>query len=133
MTINNGSEAVQVLVVDDNPHIRKLLAVTLNREFSVMECADAVDAMDIILRHQPQVVLLDIMMPGGVDGIQLLDAIRCSPVTRGVSIGMVTAKGQLNDEREALLKGADAYFVKPFSPQEVHDWVRLRIAMAAIQ
>lgn len=129
MTSSNGFEGVQVLVVDDNPHMRKLLAITLSREFSVAECGDAVEAMDLILRFKPKVVLLDIMMPDGVDGLQLLDAIRCSPHTSAVSIGMVTAKGQQSDERLALLKGADAYFVKPFSPQKVHDWVRERIAL----
>jgi len=133
MNTENGLDAVQVLVVDDNPHIRKLLTVTLSREFSVMECADGIEAMDSILRYKPKVVLLDVMMPDGVDGIQLLEAIRCSPVTHGIAIGMVTAKGQQADESDALLKGADAYFVKPFSPQEVHDWVRLRLAMAESQ
>ena len=131
MTKSDSFNGVQVLIVDDNPHIRKLLAVTLNREFSVVECGNGVDAMDFILRYQPKVVLLDIMMPDGVDGLQLLDAIRCGLHTSQISIGMVTAKGQLSDEQMALGKGADAYFVKPFSPQEIHDWVRERITLAA--
>ena len=118
---------IQVLIVDDNPHIRKLLGVTLSREFRVMEAEDGVSAMDAILRFQPKVVLLDIMMPSEIDGLQLLDAIKCNPATAGTVVGMVTARGQLFDEAIAKQKGADAYFVKPFSPQAVRDWVREKI------
>jgi hypothetical protein len=118
---------IDVLIVDDNPHIRKLLGVTLSREFRVMEAEDGISAMDTILRFSPKVVLLDIMMPSEIDGLQLLDAIKCNPATSGTVIGMVTARGQVSDETIAKQKGADAYFVKPFSPQAVHDWVREKI------
>jgi len=118
---------IQVLIVDDNSHIRKLLSVTLSREFTVMEAADGVSAMEAVLRFKPRVVLLDIMMPSEIDGLQLLDAIRCNPVTQGTMVGMVTARGQMSDETFAKQKGADAYFVKPFSPQAVHDWVREKL------
>lgn len=118
---------IDVLIVDDNPHIRKLLGVTLSREFRIMEAEDGVSAMDTLLRFLPKIVLLDIMMPSEIDGLQLLDAIRCNPTTAGTVIGMVTARGQLLDETIAKQRGADAYFVKPFSPQAIHDWVREKI------
>ena len=118
---------IQVLIVDDNPHIRKLLGVTLSREFRVIEAEDGLSAMDAVLRFKPKVVLLDIMMPSEIDGLQLLDAIKCNPATQGTIVGMVTARGQLFDEALAMQKGADAYFVKPFSPQAIHDWVREKL------
>jgi DNA-binding response OmpR family regulator len=118
---------IDVLIVDDNPHMRKLLGVTLSREFRIMEAEDGVSAMDTLLRFHPKIVLLDIMMPSEIDGLQLLDAIKCNPATAGTVIGMVTARGQLLDETIAKQRGADAYFVKPFSPQAIHDWVREKI------
>lgn len=127
MTSPTANETLDVLVVDDNPHIRRLLALTLRKDFTVLECEDAVSAMEALLERKPRVVLLDIMMPGGVDGLQLLEAIRCRPLSEPIAIGMVTAKGQQSDEVLALTKGADAYFVKPFSPQRVHAWVHQRI------
>ena len=121
---------IQVLIVDDNPHIRRLLGVTLSREFTVIEAEDGLAAMDALLRWKPKVVLLDIMMPSELDGLQLLDAIRCNPLTQNTVVGMVTARGQVSDEALARQKGADAYFVKPFSPQIIHDWVREKLNAA---
>lgn len=127
MTSLTANETLDVLVVDDNPHIRRLLALTLRSHFTVLECEDAVSAMEALLERKPRVVLLDIMMPGGADGLQLLEAIRCRPLSEPIAIGMVTAKGQQSDEAMALAKGADAYFVKPFSPQRIHEWVHRHI------
>lgn len=116
-----------ILIVDDHSDIRRLLTITLGKEYEILEAEDGVGAMEIIRRHHPQVVLLDVMMPGEMDGLQVLDAIKSDPKTASILVGMVTARGQLADSDEANKRGADAYFVKPFSPLQVVAWVRSKL------
>ncbi len=114
----------RILIVDDHPVIRRLLTVTLEPDYEVVEAQDGVRALDAIRRHQPQLVLLDVMMPGDMDGLQVLDAIKANPLTQDTLVAMVSARGQDADRDTARQRGADAYFVKPFSPLQVLAWVR---------
>ncbi len=114
----------QILIVDDHSDIRRLLSVTLGRNFSISEAEDGMAALDIIRRQPPQLVLLDVMMPGEMDGLAVLDAIKSDPHTKSILVAMITARGQAIDGEEARRRGADAYFVKPFSPLQVVTWVR---------
>lgn len=113
-----------VLIVDDQSNIRRLLNVTLGREFDVVEAESGLAALDMIRRYKPKVVLLDVMMPGQIDGLQVLDAIKIDPVTASVAVAMLSARGQQSDIETARRRGADAYFVKPFSPMQIVNWVR---------
>lgn len=113
-----------ILVVDDHSDIRRLLSITLSKEFQVLEAEDGVTAMEMVRRHQPRVVLLDVMMPGEMDGLQVLEAIKSDPLTRSTLVVMITARGQTVDQEEGRKLGADAYFIKPFSPLQVVSWVR---------
>lgn len=113
-----------ILIVDDHSDIRRLLSITLGRQFNVLEADDGVSALEAIRQHQPAAVLLDVMMPGEMDGLQVLDAIKSDPRTRNTLVAMVTARGQLADSEDAHRRGADAYFVKPFSPLKVVAWVK---------
>ena len=113
-----------ILIVDDHSDIRRLLSVTLGKEFEILEAEDGVSALAAIRDKKPQVVLLDVMMPGEVDGLQVLAAIKGDPKTRDILVGMVTARGQVADGDDARKRGADAYFIKPFSPLKVVTWVR---------
>ena len=63
------------------------------------------------------------MMPGEMDGLQVLDAIKADPATRDILVAMVTARGQAADSDDARIRGADAYFIKPFSPRKVAGWL----------
>ena len=72
----------KILVVDDHPDIRRLLSITLGLDYEVFEAIDGATALQAVRAHQPQAVLLDGMMPGGLDGLAVLDAIRCDPATR---------------------------------------------------
>jgi CheY-like chemotaxis protein len=114
----------KVLIVDDHTDIRRLLSITLGKEYEIMEAEDGVGALESIRRHRPQIVLLDVMMPGEMDGLQVLDAIKADPHLRDTLVAMVTARGQLADGDDARKRGADAYFIKPFSPLQVVAWVR---------
>jgi CheY-like chemotaxis protein len=113
-----------VLIVDDHPVIRRLLSVTLGSDYEVLEAADGIGALESIRLHHPKMVLLDVMMPGAMDGLQVLDAIKGDPLTRNILVAMISARGQATDAQDARQRGADAYFIKPFSPQQVLTWVR---------
>jgi len=113
-----------VLVVDDHSDIRRLLSITLGKEFNVLEAEDGLTALDMLRRHHPQVALLDVMMPGEPDGWQVLEAIKSDPRTRDTLVAMITARSQTEDQEEGRKHGADAYFIKPFSPLQVVSWVR---------
>jgi CheY-like chemotaxis protein len=119
---------IPILIVDDHSDIRRLLSITLGKEFEVLEAEDAVSALDAVRRHHPRVILLDVMMPGKMNGLQVLEAIKANPQTQDILIAMISARGQVADHDDARKRGADAYFVKPFSPLQVAAWVRSKVA-----
>jgi CheY-like chemotaxis protein len=113
-----------ILIVDDHSDIRRLLSITLGKEFHILEAEDGVSALAAVRQHRPKVVLLDVMMPGEIDGLQVLETIKADPDTRDILVAMITARGQVADHDDARARGADAYFIKPFSPLQVVTWVR---------
>lgn len=117
----------QILIVDDHADIRRLLSITLGKQYEILEAENGSAALDAIRRYHPGVVLLDVMMPGELDGLQVLDAIKSNPETRDILVAMVTARGQTADSDEARKRGADAYFIKPFSPLQVVSWMRSNV------
>ena len=118
-----GSGRDTILVVDDSPDIRLLMRVALGKRYQLLEAESATAALELIELHQPRLMLLDIMMPGAMDGLQLLDFIKGDARLKNIIVGMITARGQTMDDLNARQRGADAYFVKPFSPRAVVAWV----------
>lgn len=116
-----------ILIVDDHTDIRRLLSITLSKEYKVVEAHDGVMALNALKQHQPDVVLLDVMMPGELDGLQVLQAIKADPACQHTLVAMLTARGQVTDHDEARKLGADAYFIKPFSPLQVLSWLRSKL------
>jgi len=92
-------------------------------ELRILESATGPTTLDIARLERPDLLLLDWMMPG-MTGIEVIKALRGDPVTAGIPIVMLTAKGQERDRQEALTAGAVAYLVKPFSPQHLLEKVR---------
>ena len=109
----------KILLVDDHADIRRLICITLGAAFEVFEAEDGVTGLEIARREKPDLAVLDVMMPGGVDGLQLLDSIKTDPELQHMRVIMVTARGQASDQDKALKHGADSYFVKPFSPLQL--------------
>lgn len=106
----------RLLIVDDQDTIRKMLRLTLSGRYDLYEAADAADAWDALRRVRPHAMILDIMMPGEMDGYQLCEKIKADPALRDTHVVMVTARGQETDRTRGESAGANAYFVKPFSP-----------------
>lgn len=117
-----------VLVVDDQVDIRRMIMIALSGDFNLLEAEDGVTALQMVRQHRPDVVLLDVMMPGEMDGLQVLQAIRSDPEVKATRVIMVSAKGQVSDSELGMQLGANAYFVKPFSPLQLFDAINEQIA-----
>jgi DNA-binding response OmpR family regulator len=114
----------RVLIVEDEPDIRGLLAFHLEREgYLVSKARNGADALRQIAALPPDLVLLDLMLPE-VDGLEVCRRLRREPRTASLPIVMLTAKGEEMDRVLGLELGADDYVVKPFSPKEVVARVR---------
>jgi len=110
----------KILVVDDEEAIRDLVEVTLLRSDHVVIKAESADkAVEIARIHKPDLILMDIMMPGNIDGLEATRILKSDPETRHCAVVLLTAKGQVTDRQEGFTAGADDYFVKPFSPLEL--------------
>ena len=111
----------RVLVVDDEPHIRAVLRGYLQADgFEVAEAGDGEAAMVAIRDHPPDLVLLDVMLPG-IDGLEVLRQLR---MFSDAYVILVTARAEEVDKLVGLGVGADDYVTKPFSPREVTARVR---------
>jgi len=110
----------KILVVDDEKDIRDLVEVTLLRSDHVVIKAESADkALEIARTQKPDLILMDIMMPGNIDGLEATRILKNDPETRHCAVVLLTAKGQVADRQEGFTAGADDYFVKPFSPLEL--------------
>ena len=112
----------RVLMVEDQPDIRKLIRMTL--EFESMEVHEAHDGpAGVALAREiaPDVVLLDVMMPGEFDGLEACRRIKADPALAGTRVVMVSAKGMAGDTQAGRDAGADEYLLKPFRPFELID------------
>lgn len=117
----------KILIVDDQPEIRRLLTITLGSDYEIINATDGTSALEAVRTHRPQAVLLDIMMPGEVDGLEVLRRIKGDPELKNTFVAMVTARGQKTDYHLGMEIGADAYFIKPFSPLQVVTWMREKL------
>ncbi len=114
----------RVLVVDDDLALAEMLGIVLRNDgFEVAHCADGATALDMFREVRPDLVLLDVMLPG-LDGIEVCRRIRRES---GVPIVMLTARTDTVDVVVGLNAGADDYVLKPFKPQELTARVRARL------
>ena len=109
----------KVLIVDDQPTIRQIMRLALWSKFEIQEAGDAYTANELIKVSRPDAIVLDVMMPGDMDGYQLCERIKKDPELASIYIVLVAACGQVEDQEKGMALGANAYFVKPFSPLEL--------------
>lgn len=110
----------KILIVDDRAEVRELVEVTLrSSEYISLQAESGEKAIEIAKAERPHLIIMDIMMPGGMDGLETTRILKGDPETRESVIIMLTAKGQEIEREEGFKAGADDYFVKPFSPLDL--------------
>ena len=115
---------IRVLVIDDEAPIRLLCRVNLEAEgMSVFEAADGPGGLELARSEQPEVILLDVMMPG-LDGWRVAEHLLEDPVTRDIPIVFLTARADIRDRARGIDLGGLDYITKPFNPVELATLVR---------
>ncbi len=109
----------KILIVDDEPHIRALLEQTLedfeDEGIELLTAGDGLEAWELIQDEQPNLVILDVMMPR-MSGYEVCERLRAEPSLKDTYVIMLTAKGQEVDRQRGEEVGADEYVTKPFDP-----------------
>ncbi|MBS0126743.1 response regulator transcription factor [Thetidibacter halocola] len=119
--------AGHVLVIEDEPNIIEAISFILSRDgWRVDTHSNGVDAVDVVRAKAPDVVILDVMLPGR-SGYDILRDLRDDPATSAVPVLMLTARGQSRDRELAERAGVSRFMTKPFSNSEVLDAVRALI------
>ena len=109
----------EILIVDDEPSIVVPIQFLMEQQgYSVIVAENGHDALDLIYKYKPDLILLDIMLPG-IDGYEVCEIVRLNPKLRGVKVIFLTAKGREVEIAKGLALGADAYITKPFSNAEL--------------
>ena len=108
-----------ILVIDDEKDLIELVRYNLENDgFDVIAATDGQSGLDVVKKHRPDLVVLDLMMPG-LDGLQVCQQLRADPRSARIPLIMLTAKATEADRIIGLELGADDYITKPFSPREV--------------
>jgi DNA-binding response OmpR family regulator len=111
----------KVLVVDDEVNITQILEFSIGAEgYEVITAANGEEAIDKARREQPDLIILDIMMPK-IDGYEACRVLKANPLTKGIPVVLLTAKGRDIDKRLGYEVGATDYIIKPFSPNKLVD------------
>jgi len=111
----------KILVVDDEVNITQILEFSIGAEgYEVITAANGEEAIDKARREQPDLIILDVMMPK-IDGYEACRILKANPLTKGIPVVLLTAKGRDIDKRLGYEVGATDYIIKPFSPNKLVD------------
>lgn len=122
----------RILIVDDEPHIQEVIRVSLEDfGFDLMEVADGENVYQTVLDARPDLILLDVMMPGK-DGYTVCQELKSDPQTAGIPIILLTAKSRPEEMEQGLAAGANAYVAKPFSPLSLLTVIHQHLSLGAV-
>jgi DNA-binding response OmpR family regulator len=117
--LNQSAEAAKILIVDDEPNIVLAIEFLLQRQgYRTEKAYDGLQALEMVADFQPDIVILDVMMPG-LNGFELGQKIRQMPRLENTKIIFLTAKGTQRDKQMGYENGAEAYMIKPFDNEEL--------------
>jgi len=107
----------KILIVDDHEEIRDLIETTLKSDqFVILQAERGEEAIDIALKTNPDLIIMDIIMSGSINGLEATRRLKRNPETKDSFIIILSAKGQKGDYEKGFEAGADDYIAKPFSP-----------------
>ena len=113
----------KILIVDDEEYVRLLVKSALSRDYAVLEASDGEEAINIAYTQQPDLILMDILMPN-LDGYTACYEIKRAQATRAIPVVMLTGIGHELNKKLAQELGADGYITKPFNLQDLLDTVK---------
>lgn len=117
----------KLLIVDDNGDLRRMLRISLGYgKYKMYEAATGTEAMQIAREEHPNVMLLDVMMPGELDGFQVCEMIKNDPDLKDIFVIILTALSNVGDRSEGNRVKADYYMPKPFSPLRLIEVIETR-------
>ncbi|MEM4268249.1 MAG: response regulator [Candidatus Woesearchaeota archaeon] len=105
-----------ILIADDEPNIVNLVKIILGKEYRYLEADDGEKVLNLLKKHRPDLILLDVMMPK-VNGFEICEMLKKDSTLKKIPIAMVSAKAQERDIIQGLRLGADYYITKPFDPE----------------
>lgn len=123
-----------IMIVDDDANMRLLVEMALRRngEYKIVGCSSGEAALQMINEEKPNLVLLDIMMPG-MNGFDVCKAIKSSEETKFISVIIISSLRDINDKLKGMDTGADDYIVKPFNPDELFGRVKARLRIQELE
>ena len=123
MTAAAAPQGKTILLVEDNPHNRKIFSGMLSHAgFTVLEAEDGHEAMNLA-ELSPDLILMDLSIPG-IDGWEVTKRLKSAPKTKTIPIIALTAHAMRGDEERAIVAGCDGYLAKPISPKKVVEEVK---------
>lgn len=115
-------EKPKILVADDEPGVRLTVRRMLEKDFAILEAVNGEEAVDIVQREKPSIILMDLMMPG-MDGYTACCRIRANPATKTIPVVILTAVGHELNKKFAQELGANAYITKPFQLNDLEETI----------
>jgi two-component system cell cycle response regulator DivK len=113
----------KILIVEDNPASQRLLEMALRpKDYILLKAADGAEALDMALREHPDLILLDVRLPG-MDGLEVARRLRHNPAFNQMPIICVTAYAMMGDQEKALNAGCDVYLAKPIDTRKLPELV----------
>ncbi|MEI8181920.1 MAG: response regulator [Desulfomonile sp.] len=110
----------RILIVDDEIGVRELLEHTLmGKDVEILKAGTGEEAVSLARQFKPSMILMDIMMPGAIDGLEATHILKADSRTQDAKVIILTSKDSIQNIEEAMNRGADAYLSKPFSPLEL--------------
>jgi DNA-binding response OmpR family regulator len=110
----------KILIVDDQEEVRELVNVTLKMpDYKIFKAKSGEEAVKVASQENPDLIIMDVVMPGKINGLEATRILKQDKKTQGIHIIMLTSKGHQADIKKGEEAGANDYLIKPFSPLEL--------------